>query len=52
MADLTTQYTDAKNHTHIVQHLTVPGKDNAEKKQLAEEIYRILANNRNSGAEP
>ena len=36
MAELITEYIDAKNIAHTVQHITVPSEDNYEKERLTE----------------
>ncbi len=43
MAELITEYIDAKNIAHTVQHITVPSEDSYEKERLAEELYSILS---------
>ena len=42
MAELVTKYTDVKNITHNVKHISLAPKDNTEREQLTEEIIRVL----------
>lgn len=48
MAELITEYIDAKNIKHAVQHITVPSEDNYEKERLTEELYSVLSRKRDN----
>lgn len=43
MAELTTQYTDAKNVIHTVQHFTATNDDKDFREQLTQELFQALA---------
>lgn len=48
MAELVTKYTDVKNITHNVIHISPAPEDNFEREQLTEEIIRVLTRKRSN----
>jgi len=42
MADLKKEYTDLKDVTHYVEHLTLPAPDNSNRERIIEELLHAL----------